>query len=157
VGIAFAALVIFLVLTPAYSAGKGVSGAVDVVATRSGAGVLVRIAPFPMTRSVVVTSIGVSRALADEMGLEVPAGYRWALDNRWLSVEGRIRLKEPMDLFFAATRATTNPAAGLLRVVSHYRPGIGQRLRTEGREEGRGCMVEVVDPGAAMREKGCLC
>ena len=123
-GLALVVLVIVLGLAPAYRAGKDISGAVDVVATRSDSGVLVRLTPFPMTKGVVVTSVGVGRALADQLGLEVPDGYRWAVDNRWLSAEGRIRLREPVELFFAATKQAANPAAGVLRVVSRYRPGI---------------------------------
>lgn len=123
-GLALAVIVILLALAPAFRAGKDFSGAVDVVATRSAAGVLVRMKPFPMTKSVVVTSVGVSRALADQLGLEVPDGYRWTLDGRWLSAEGRIRLREAVELHFAATKQAVNPVAGVLRVVSHYRPGI---------------------------------
>jgi len=127
-GLAFAALLLVALLAPAYGAAKDVSGAVDVVATTTDEGVLVRMKRFPRTKGVMVTAVGVSRALADELGLEVPDGYRLALDHRWLTAEGRTRLRDPVELLFPATRAASRPVSGVLRVVSRYRPGI-RRIR----------------------------
>ena len=126
--LAGAAFILVLLLTPAYEAGRDVSGAVDVTATRTSEGVAVRLARFPLTRGVLVRSVGVSRELADEMGLDVPAEMRVSLDRRWLSAEGRIRLGEPVDLFFPAKRRAGRPVTGQVRVLSFYRPGI-RRIR----------------------------
>lgn len=129
VGLALAGLVLALLLGPAYRAGKDVSGAVDVEARRSAEGVRVRLSRFPLTRSVVVRSVAVSRELADELGLEVPEDFRFAQDLRWLAAEGRLRLgDEPVEILFRATREPTKAVTGSVRILSSYRPGL-RRLR----------------------------
>ena len=129
IGLAFAALVLILILEPAYQAGRDNSGAVDVEARRVPDAVVVRLARFPLTRSVVVRSVAVSRELADELGLEIPEGFRFAQDLRWLTAEARVPLGDgPVELRFTASREPRGPVAGSVRVVSTYRPGL-RRIR----------------------------
>lgn len=127
-GLGFAALVLGLFFVDAVEMGADRCGAVDVVATRSDEGVRVVLKRYPTTKGVVVLSVGVSRELADATGLRVPDGYRVRVDRRWLSAEGRVSLREPVELLFPATEAPSNPPAGVLRVVSRYRPRL-RRIR----------------------------
>lgn len=125
VGLAFAAIVLVLLLEPAYQAGRDLSGAVEVDARRSPEGVRVCLRRYPLTRSVVVRSVAVSRELADELGLEVPEGFGFAQDLRWLAAEGRVPLEEePVEIVFRATRTPTVPVTGSVRILSSYRPGL---------------------------------
>lgn len=129
VGLALAAVLLWLLLEPAYKAGKDISGAVDVHARRTPEGVRVRLVRFPLTKGVVVLSVGISRELADELGLELPGGFRVAMDPLWLSAEGRLALREePVDLSFPSTGPASRPVEGRVRIVSTYRPGI-RRIR----------------------------
>lgn len=128
-GLALAVVLLCLLLAPAFNAGKDISGAVDVRAWRTPQGVRVRLARFPLTKGVVVHSVGIKRELADELDLDVPEDLRVALDLRWLSAEGRLVLRdEPVELLFPANREASDPVAGSVRVVSSYRPGI-RRMR----------------------------
>ena len=125
VGLAFAAIVLVLLFEPAYQAGRDNSGAVDVEARRSADGVRVRLTRYPLTRSVVVRSVGISRELSDELGLEIPDGFTFAQDLRWLAAEGRVPLgEEPVEIVFRATRTPTVPVTGSVRILSSYRPGL---------------------------------
>lgn len=128
-GLALAVALLLLLLEPVYRAGKDISGAVDVTAWRAPEGVRVRLARFPLTKGVVVHSVGIKRELADELGLDVPEGLRVAMDLRWLSAEGRVALEdEPVELLFPASREASRPVAASVRIVSSYRPGI-RRMR----------------------------
>lgn len=126
IGIVFLIFVLAAILVPIYEAGKDHSGAVEVTARRTPEGVRVRLERLPLTKGVVVRSIGVSRELADELGLRIPDGLGLSMNSRWLLAEGRIRLeeKQPLELLFAATRKAERPVQGTVRVLSTYRPGV---------------------------------
>lgn len=126
IGIVFVILVLAAILVPLYEAGKDHSGAVEVAARRTPEGVQVRLERLPLTKAVVVSSVAVSRELADELGLRIPDGLALSMNSRWLLAEGRIRIeeKQPVELLFAATRKAERPVQGTVRILASYRPGI---------------------------------
>ncbi len=125
-GIVFVIFVLAAILVPIYEAGRDHSGAVEVTARRAPEGVRVRLERLPLTKGVIVRSVGVSRELADELGLRIPDGLGLSMNSRWLLAEGRLRIedKQPVELLFAATQEASRPVHGTVRVLASYRPGI---------------------------------
>lgn len=126
--VAGALILIALMLFPAYSAGRDWSGAVEVEARRQHDGILVRLRRLPLARGLIIHSVGVSREVADELGLGVPEGYRVSVDKRWLTADRDTPLRGSLELHFPATRDVPRQAGGVVRVTTSYRPGI-RRIR----------------------------
>lgn len=127
IGLIFVVAVLYFLLMPLHAAGLDLSRGLWLEAERKPRGIVVKLDPVQGARGIVVQEVGISRALGEALNVNVPGGMTESVSGRWVSGKGRLRVRGPTELLFAA-RGVPDPdrplGGGTVQVVYRFRMGL---------------------------------